>query len=169
MQADILQRAVAGHPILGSVAAAWKHADGQNARVLLEQLEAAAAEGLFGGKGASKISAWAAFAPAARWGRGESPQDTTWALRQDCPETARDAALSAAHNQGSTKGALECWSCGGRGHRKAECKRLGKGAEQDRAKDKGRGRQGEDALRERMDKIERMLECISGQLAAKNV
>ena len=45
VQAHILQRAAAGHPVLGAVAADWKQGNGEDADLLLERLEAAAAEG----------------------------------------------------------------------------------------------------------------------------
>merc|ERR1712074_477574 len=61
VQADILQRAAAGHPVLGAVAAAWKHGDGVDAGLLLERLEAAAAEGLYAGKAKGQVRVWSAL------------------------------------------------------------------------------------------------------------
>ena len=46
--------------MLGAVAAAKKHGDGVDASILLERLEAAAAEGLRVGKASVQARAWAA-------------------------------------------------------------------------------------------------------------
>ena len=68
VQADILQRAAAAHPVLGAVSAAWKRADGENATPLLEQLEAAVAEGLFE-DATGRNRAWVATEAGATRGR----------------------------------------------------------------------------------------------------
>ena len=158
-QADILQRAAAGHPVLGAVAAAWKHGDGEDAGLLLERLEAAAAEGLYAGKAGGHVRAWAALSA--------TPE----------PEVERrqqlDTAMAATERTATVGGVggPECWSCGMRGHRQFECPK-GKKTENGKSKGKGKGQDkgqsGNEALSARMDRLERMLEHISTQLSAKN-
>ena len=148
VQADILQRAAAGHPVLGPVAAAWKHSDGVDAALLLERLEAAAAEGMCAGKAQGQARVWAAL-------------DAE-------PETETSTAMAAAQRaapRGSASGP-ECWTCRARGHRMHECPQDRRGAD----KDKGKGIQqsSDDGLAARIDRLEKLMEQMSNKLLAKN-
>ena len=148
VQADILQRAAAGHPVLGAVAAAWKHGDGADAGLLLERLEAAAAEGLYTGKARGHARAWAAL-------------DDTVPTE---PSTAMAAAQQAA--PGSSASGPDCWTCGARGHRQRECQQGQKKA--DKGKGKGQRQSSSHGLGARMDRLEKLMEQMSKQLLAKN-
>ena len=153
VQADILQRAAAGHPVLGPVAAAWKHGDGEDAQLLLERLEAAVAEGMYASKGGGHIRAWAV--------QDRTPMQEL----EDELEPDRGAAMAAAQRTAPERtGGPECWSCGKRGHRQYECQKGGKKTE----KGKGKGKNSDETMTMRMDRVERMLERISSQLASKN-
>ena len=156
VQADILQRAAAGHPVLGAVAAAWKHGDGEDAGQLLERLEAAVAEGLYTGKAIGQAKAWAAL------GAAHEP------VVERRLEPELDTAMAAAQRAAPvvSVGGPECWSCGMRGHRQFECQQSRKKAEKGKGKGKDRG--SSEGLGARMDRLERMLEQISTQLGSKN-
>ena len=79
--------------MLGAVAAAWKHGDGEDAGLPLERLEAAAAEGLHTGKTCGQARAWAAL-------------DTTPGAE---PNTAEAATQMRTPTAEPTSGSL-CWA-----------------------------------------------------------
>ena len=157
VQLDVLQRAVEGHPRLAMVWYAWRAAGGHGVESLLEMLEEATADGMFGTRGARPGgAAWAAVTA-----DDSSRSQVQWGT----PEPGRSAAMATAQSAGpAIAGGPECWWCGKRGHRQYECPSSGKKGE----KGKGKGANSIDMLRTRMDRMERTLERISNQLGPKN-
>ena len=67
-QVDILQRAAAGHPVMGAVVAAWKHNGGQGPKTLVGNLEEAVADGRpVAGQHKGYVKAWAAAEAEEPW------------------------------------------------------------------------------------------------------
>ena len=148
VQADILQRAAAGHPVLGAVAAAWKHGDGEDADLLLERLEAAAAEGLYAGKTSGQATAWAALDAAQAQGVvPEAAPNPAWQQSVFGAAAAQARAPTAVPASGPV-----CWACNKRGHVKRECPqgRLQHGAGNQEA---GGGRGGNDAIVAKLNEL----------------
>ena len=151
VQADILQRAAAGHPVLGAVAAAWKHGDGEDADVLLERLETAAAEGLYSGKASGQASAWAALDAAPLADPSPAIQQRVWGPAGRDELAAAAAAQMRTPTTESTSGPV-CWTCNKRGHVKRQCPqgRLQHGAGGQAA---GSGSSGNEAIMAKLNEL----------------
>ena len=120
VQADILQRAAAGHPVLGAVAAAWKHGDGEDAGLLLERLEAAAAEGLYAGQASGQARAWAALDAAPHTDPSTVRQQRGWGPAERDEWAAAAAAQTRMPTTDPASGPV-CWTCNKRGYVKRQC------------------------------------------------
>ena len=142
-QADVLQRAAVGHPVLGPVVAAWRHAGDHDPAVLLERLEDAVAEGRHapvGGRGAAK--AWAAVVERSSVGgcgagaaccchthhstsavAPSSSQQHGWAsdsraTRAMAAQPQRQGGAPAAESSSDPR---KCFGCGKTGHIRRNC------------------------------------------------
>ena len=122
VQLDVLQRAVDGHPKLELVWRAWRAAGGENVEGLLEMLEEATADGMFGARGARPgSSAWAAIS---------SGGDGAGHVLASAPAPAAHVAGPGAgpipqapaqhHPPADTR---RCYGCGQAGHIQRNCKR----------------------------------------------
>ena len=118
VQLDVLQRAVDGHPKLELVWRAWRAAGGEQVEPLLEMLEEAAADGMFGARAPRPGgAAWAALGTDDDRGAA-SAGPTALATRQEAAQVA-----PATQHQQAPPDQRRCYGCGQAGHIQRNCKR----------------------------------------------
>ena len=132
VQLDILQRATEGHPRLSVVWYAWKAAGGNDVDSLMDMVEEATADGMFGVRGARPgAAAWAAYADAGQ-GCAELAPDNEAERGQAAGRAAHVARHSAAQAQAMAPHASSqrastdprnCYTCGQPGHIARRCTR----------------------------------------------
>ena len=125
VQLDVLQRAVEGHPKMELVWRSWRAAGGDQVEHLLEMLEEATADGMFGARGARPGgAAWAALLSdgvSASQAAGSAPGPMALAAGPGAGSASQ--AHSQAHTQHQPPAdPRRCYGCGQAGHIKRHCR-----------------------------------------------
>ena len=124
VRTEVLQKATLGHPVLGHVLMAWRHAGAQDPQALLHRLEEVVAGGKSGGLRAG-AAAWAAIEDDGHDLSASHDCGAGGSLAGVDPWSAWMAAAAAATQQAAPKtGAApgkQCWSCGQKGHLQRNC------------------------------------------------
>ena len=122
VQLDVLQRAVEGHPRLAMVWYAWRANGGHVVESLLEMLEEATADGMFGARGARPGgAAWAAVAiddASGNQAQGSAQGSVALIAKQGAVKVTQ-----APTPQWPPVGQRKCFGRGQVGHIQRNCKR----------------------------------------------